>query len=387
MTIAITDVVIGLLLLYALVSIRFAVRSPVVYATLFLAGVIILSGVVNAQTDPTFDTGDFAFEYIRIVGLVAMVLLLPPLLRRVGHDRLAQGTLWVVRAQSVLLLADSLVSLPWSPTSWGFTRPTSVFGEPSFFAVYMALSLFYVLQVERNTGARYIRVFDIVLLGLAFVASDSVSSIIVLILFLLLLAMRGGVKYKAKLSIGVAVFALLLSLSVATFPDTGPGKNWDNTVGRVSNVLPHRFVDGSSRQRLIGSSLLAIEVLKEAPLLGTGLGGTNLNRLLERYEGGPQRTFTLSLTTIPVAVIAATGIMGLLAFAFILGWMLANPETRLIGLSLAAVALLWGGAFEQILWWHICLAVSLKGVYRRTAGEPFPSWSPSVTRSARMAVK
>lgn len=77
-----------------------------------------------------------------------MIFLLPPLVRRMGHDRLAQGTLWVVRLHALLLIADSFFLHPvewnaegvtWAPGGGEFHGPFSLFGEPSFFAVYMGL--------------------------------------------------------------------------------------------------------------------------------------------------------------------------------------------------------------------------------------------------------
>jgi hypothetical protein len=375
LTLAVTDMVIGLLLLDRVFRNRLIiVRSPVAYAVLCFAGVSLLSGIVNLWTDRTFDFGDFWIDYVRIIGLVAMVFLLPSVMRQIGHDRLAQSILWVMRLHAFLVFTDSLIALPlnWSAdgVSWAlgasdFTRPRGLFAEPSFFAVYMGLSLFYLLQVERNTRTRYIRLSDIILFSLALVASDSVSAVVVLGVFLMALAMRSGLKYRAKIAVGVTLSAVLFGLFAIAFQDTGPGRHWNNTVRRVSAVLPHQFEDGSSRQRLLGSSLTMLEVLSEAPLLGTGLGGTNLNRLMERYwQYDPYRLVALSLTTIPANVIAATGLLGFLTFVFIYGWTLKTPETRLIGLSLIAMAFLWGGAFEPILWWHVCLAVSLKAVSR-----------------------
>lgn len=59
LSLAVPDIVIGLLLLYALIRNRLTIRSPVVYATLFLALVVFLSGAVNAWTDRTFDQANF----------------------------------------------------------------------------------------------------------------------------------------------------------------------------------------------------------------------------------------------------------------------------------------------------------------------------------------
>lgn len=369
LTLTIADIVVGGLILYAFFVNRLSLRSPILYATLFFAGVSLLSGLVNAGTDHTFNLGDFSIEYIRILGLVAMVFLLPSLQRKIGHDRLAQATLWVVRLHALVVVADSFkvfsinwlaaVGIVWTDREEAY-RPGGLFEEPSFFGIYMGLSLFYILQVERNTGNRYIRVFDIILFSLALIASASISSIGILSLFLLVLViMRSGMISKVKVLISVLVLAFLLGGLATTLPDTGPGRRLTYLKDRVSILRPSQFEDASGRQRLIGSTLLMREVLKEAPLLGTGLGGTNLHRLFNmswQFDSPP------SLTLTPILVVAATGIIGFLPFVFIYGWTLKMPESRLIGVSLVAVAFMWGGPFEPILWWYICLAVSLRSL-------------------------
>jgi hypothetical protein len=370
-TISLSDIFIGLLLFYALLVNRLMFRGPVFYATLCFAVVSLFSGIANVWMDPTFDMGNHMFNFVRIIGLVAMVLLLPPLQRRIGHDRLAQTTLWVIRLHAILVIADAFSFNPvdwttegigWSERDIDFNRPRGLFVEPSFFGVYMGLSIFYILQVERNTGIRYIGLIDIILHSLSLIASTSLAAAGVLVLFFFELIRRRVVLRQPQLFAAVIIVAVLVGLLAAKFQRTGMGLQLDYVTGRVGG-LSAGFANESLRVRILGSMLLTAKVLQESPLLGAGLGGANLRRLLARY-GEPDsirrsEDAILSLTFTPAAVIVGTGLVGFLPFVLIYVWILMIPETRLIGVSLVAVAFMWGIAFAPVLWWYICLAVSL----------------------------
>lgn len=370
-TISLTDIFIGVLLLYALFINRLMVRGPVFYAMLFFAIVSLFSGIANVWVDPAFDMGNHMINFIRIIGLVAMVLLLPPLQRRIGHDRLAQATLWVVRLHAVLVIADAFSFNPvdwtatgigWSERDIDFIRPRGLFVEPSFFGVYMGLSIFYILQVERHTGTRYIGLFDIILSSLSLLISTSLSAAVVLVLFFFELIRRRAVLRRLQLFAAVIIVAVLVGLLAAKFQHTGTGLQLDYVTDRVGS-LSAGFANESLRVRILGSLLLTAKILHESPLLGAGLGGANLHRLLARY-GEPDSVrrsedAILSLTFTPATVIVGTGLIGFLPFVLIYVWILMTPETRLIGGSLVAVAFMWGVAFAPVLWWYICLAVSL----------------------------
>jgi len=394
---AVSDIVVGLLLLYAVVRNRLVTPSVIAYAGLFFCGVSLLSGMSNELTDLTFNIGNFLTNYIRLGGVVVMLFLLPSIIGRIGHDRLAHATLWMVRLHTFLICLDVVWVSPlvWSANGveWGTSylefdsasgvmRPAGLFGEPSFFVVYMTISLFYILQVERNTGTRYIHPFDIVFFSSVLVVSASLSAFLLLVLFLGALCVGGFGKNKGKLFIGLGSFVLFLVIFATVFSGTNMGKNLAYIANRVTNIQPHQFLDSSARQRLLGSSLLALEVLNDSPALGVGVGGRNLNRLFDRYwQYDPNRIAPLSLTISPALVLSAVGTLGFLPFLFIHIWILSVPETRFLGLGLTAVAIMWGGVFEPVIWWHFCLAVSLKILFQRSKGKLSQSWRPNILHS------
>lgn len=374
------DFSIGLLLLYALLMIRFVTSSIIAHAAFVLFVVTFLSGMSNAMTDYSFNLGNFTVNYARMGGIIAMIFLLPGLIVRVGHDRLAKSTLWIVRFHVLLIVIDLFVVSPivllsdgpiWGTSGlehidekFGSTRPVGLFTEPSFFAVYLTLSLFYILQQERNTGNQLFYPFDIYFISSALLLCASLSSLLLLILFLgHLAAGRSAVKNK-KLFIIFGALALFCILCATVLSGTIMGKNFSYLVARISNIQLDNFKDSSSRQRLIGSTLLASEALAEAPLLGHGIGGANQQRLLERYkQDDPNHVAPLSLTLTPTTVLSSLGIFGFLIFLLIYVSILLKPETRLLGVGLTAVSFMWGGTFEPIVWWYISLAISLQCLY------------------------
>ena len=90
------DLTIYILLLYSFLKIRMIVWSNIAKIFLFLSMVILLSGILNLATDQNFYFGNFLINYVRIIGIVMVLFFLPSLLRRIGHEEMILGTLWVV---------------------------------------------------------------------------------------------------------------------------------------------------------------------------------------------------------------------------------------------------------------------------------------------------
>ena len=110
--------------------------------------------------------------------------------------------------------------------------------------------------------------------------------------------------------------------------------------------------------------------MKESPLLGVGLGGQNQNRVLRRMDAffeGTVESEKISFgpgAVIPVTVLIFTGILGLIPYLFVLYWLFRSHQTRIIAKCILAISFMWGNAFAPIIWWYICLAVSLRGRLR-----------------------
>lgn len=373
-TLSITDVVIGILILYGLFVNRMIYRGTVFYVILFFAIVCLLSGVVNASLDSTFFVENFILNYIRIIGLVLMVLLFPPLQSKIGNNRIALATLWILRVHAVLIIADAFLPNPidwthsgigWSERTVDLSRPRGLFVEPAYFGIYAGLSLLYILQVERNTGVRILGSLDIILFSLSLIVSAAVSSIGLLLLFLYEITQRKGNTQRVKLLIVLLLIFLSVTVLARQFQkNTSIRSNLEYIVKKVGN-LRYGLEDERIRVRGLGSVLFSLEVINSSPLLGVGLGGKNQNRILYKLHqpvntGAASEEYTYSTNITFSSVIIGSGLIGLLLYSYILLWMLKSNETRIIGKCLLIISFMWGNAFAPIVWWYVCLSLSLR---------------------------
>jgi len=373
MTITLTDIVVAILIFYAFFINRLMLLGPVFYAILFFAIVSFLSGIVNTITDHTFFTGNFLVNYIRVLGLVGMVLLLPPLQNKIGHNRLAKATLWVLRLHAIFVIADAFFDNPldWSGGNivlservFDFNRPRGLFIEPSHFGIYAGLSLLYILQVERNRGERYIGVFDIILFAISMIISTSASAVALLLLFLFELSKRGGSFNRAKILFSLFVFSIIVSLSTNRLNQKlGTGINLGYIVEKIGSFR-HGIKDENIRVRIFGGWIFSMKIIEEFPLLGVGLGGENQDRILRRmgelHEGkktSEQIAFGPG-SVMPISILIFSGLIGLLPYLYIFYWMVKSSRTRIMGKGLIAICFMWGNAFAPMIWWYICLGIS-----------------------------
>ena len=349
-------------------------RSPVFYAIIFFAIVSFLSGMANSILDYTFITGNFLANYIRIFGLVGMVLLLPPLQKKIGHNRLAKATLWVLRIHAILIIADAFFPNPldWSGSNImlserivDFNRPRGLFVEPSFFGIYAGLSLLYILQIEKNIGKRYFTTLDIILFSLSMITSTSASAIALLFLFLYELFKRYGKFNPGKLFMSLFAIFLIVGLLSSRFQkSTWTGINLGYVIEKVGN-LRYGIKDENIRVRIFGGLIFSLKVIEDYPLLGVGLGGENQNRILRRMgilvEGPNVTSEQIAYgpgSVMPISVLVHTGLIGLIPYIFIFLWIVKSSRSSLIGKSLIAVCFMWGNAFAPMVWWYICLGIS-----------------------------
>ena len=76
-------------------------------------------------------------------------------------------------------------------------------------------------------------------------------------------------------------------------------------------------------------------------------------------SGLPSEFISFGSTVMFSSVIIGTGLIGFLSYAFIFLWMFKSHRTRIMGKSLVAVSFMWGNAFAPMVWWYICLGVSM----------------------------
>lgn len=367
-TFAISDVVVALMLAYSLFRVKLIQKDPISKATILMATILLISGFYNFLSWPQFDIGNFLYNYLRIIGIVGIILLLPPMLRRIGPDRLARGTIYALRVQCILLLADSYHLLPieWLAGEFGrSTRPAGLFVESGWFGTWVGLSVIYLAQVQRNAKQPFVSLPDIALWCISVVASTGVRGIILLGFGLFsLLSPLATSRQTSKLLKSLILIPTCLLIAMKVLPqiemhDLVSSSGLQMVQNRFSGMMPGNFVDASVWDRLISSSVAVSYTLKESPLLGIGLGGVNTKTRLPYYLS--TRPDASGGCLMPAGFFVAGGFLGLFVFIFILIKLIVIPETRWFGVGFGLLSLIWGGALESFIWWFIALAIALKG--------------------------
>lgn len=375
--IAFSDIAIALLIFYALSRVQRVDHNSISHAAILLAGLFFLSGGVNFFTRSTFDGTNFLFNYLRMIGLVAMVFFLPPMLRRIGEDRLARSLILVLRFQCIVLLLDAFGVIPveWLPSIGPRTsRPAGLFIEPGWFGTWLGLSVFYVIQVQHNRQIPLISNFDIGLWLIAVVTSTGMRGV-VLVGFALAWLISSMKAKRLKLIIALLVICILFTLLVKKFSpqDTiyrGTGE-WDvgeiaphlagsYVLGRLTAMSPFALTDSSTLNRLESTRLGVLFTIRESPLLGLGLGGKSQQAVLPVLEWN-RIIESSGASLMPLSVFLAGGLLALPVFLFIMIKIVLDPATRLFGYGFTLTSIVWGGAFESWIWWYIALASALMG--------------------------
>ncbi len=373
-TVTLTDLIIIFSIIYSFIINRSYQLSPVLIAMTFFAITSFLSGFLNTINDHTFFTGNFLANYFRVLGILGMILFFPPLQNKIGHDRLALGTLWTLRIHAILIFADAFFVNPinWEGSSMvlaksgnDFNRPRGLFIEPSFYGIYAGISLLYILQIERNFKINILKLWDIILFSLSLIASTSASAIGLLILFLYEIFRKYGRISPGKIMISLSALSLIVIILSSRFQQsTWTGLNVKYVIEKVGS-LRYGLQNENIRVRIFGGWIFAGKIIEEYPLFGVGLGGENQNRILRRmgeFHEGNVASEQIAYgpgSVMPISVVIFTGFLGLIPYLYTLFWVIKSSSSRIIGKGLIAICFMWGNAFAPIIWWYVCLGISV----------------------------
>jgi hypothetical protein len=403
-TVSVSDFVIAATLLYSIFRVGRGVLNTTTYAAGLLAIAVLMGGVINAWIGDTFDIANFAVNYLRVIAVVMMVLLLPPLIVRIGNDRLARATMWVVRVQCVLVLVDwfypiRLGLLP--PDAELQARASGLFVESGWFGVWLGFSIFYLGQAQKNLKRQYISALDFALIGIAVIMSTGMRGVL-MVGFALFVLLVMDARLRLRLFGVVAIAIVLLFAVQRMYPNSADGSGSTDLIGitappGLGYVLyglrgfnPFALSDASAVQGLYQSGRIARIIITDMPW-GIGLGGANQDRIgVKYYDPNAVRAFnsdpaTASTYSNPaqaimwVTVLAAAGLPGVFIFLFIVIRMLMLREMRIFGIGFLAGSVLWAGAFDIMVWWHVCLAIALVSSKSAVLVEPSVATGPRLT--------
>ena len=357
----IADVTLAILIGYSLLHYGRMTINGISRATVLLALIIAASGAVNTLREPAFDMGNFLTNYIRVMGITAGVLFLPSLLRRIGHDTLARASAMALVVHALVVIADasSLIPAQWLPHTELGVRASGLFREPSFFGLFVGMALLYIAQVQRNEHRTYLGAIPLGIILAAVFISTAVGGI--LLAGLGVIVLYGGMSQRSRAGMVIVLVGLVMSLSlvIPIAPDTPIAKSWNYLADRAGQLNPVSLTDESARGRLLGSWELAFAATKEAPFLGTGIGGVSQTFTFEKHKDTFTNLFEAGTWTMLASVLQGAGILGLIPFSYIMLRMMMDSRTRWFGVGFAFASLLFGGVFDVYVWWNITLATSL----------------------------
>lgn len=349
------------------------------------------------------------------------------------YRRLVRGVAWAVAAAVVLGLLDfaGLLSLARYNMSQaffgaGYRRLQSTFGNPSWFACFVACALPFAVLEWSEARRRFSRVVLAVLFPLAaaslFLSGARASWLASLVMLaalgaLRLAAARVGRPLPAPTRLGKAVFAASLATfgllaAVAYWPAEPPPTDG------APQASPERLEGLSSELRLRGLGLssprrvtaaYAWELAKERPLLGLGYESFNMHlRAQLARPGSPvARVVNIAVAADPaeavyddshntyLQVLAGTGALGLAvwlalsaagllvcAFAF-----LRAPEPVGLALLLAMLVFHFYGLFQGMAYVpFIFFLFFIELGYATTLATVPPAWLARVSRAAHVVL-
>lgn len=379
--IAIADIAVFLLILSSILVHQKIIFNWMLVFILVLGIDVFLANMINFYLDENFHFSGFLSNYLRIIAITMIIIFIPSLLKELELESLIKGILFAIKFHCLIVIFDPFVIYPWTFSDGGGVIPgiesneflpsdrgRGLWGEPSYFAGYIGLMMCAVIQLERNAKKQITTLIDYTIIFLALLASASVTGVAIgglIILMNILIHRKEIFKTRSLLrTVGIG----LLIIPIMTIALAG-------SFTYISGKMSEGLAGGSTLQRLVGSSLFTLDIMREKPFLGSGLGADNQNAFKDKHgdaiifdaiesssESGAQ-VLEQSTTTFWATLAAAGGLPSLLIFyLLILGNLLTDKKTFYIGMMVFFLGISEGGAFDVSLWFVIALALSYKYV-------------------------
>jgi hypothetical protein len=377
-TVSLTDITILFLLIYSiLIRGKIAANKMSLVVFIFLLD-LFLAGMINYYYYDYFSFTGFFSNFIRIIALSMIIIFIPPLLKIFDLKRFIKACLTVLKIHCILVILDIFIIYPWFFDESGIIlntrledigRARGLFAEPSFFAVYAGLIFSLIFQYQINSKENLLKVTDFIIISLGLLASASLTGLGTLIIILFSFALFSN-REDLNIFSYFKIFGGSFLLVFITILILGNPIAYLNE--RVTNLAA--LDDGSSTTRLVGSTILSYEIIKEKPLIGVGLGSKNVDSFIERSEGVVLLDFIetessgesgievkIGSVTFWSSLLTGGGIPALLIFYFgVLGLLIFDKSSFFIGLMILWVSLTKGGVFDVYLWWLISCGAYFK---------------------------
>lgn len=175
-----SDIALVILGVWSLLAVRkVSVSGGGVIACLWL--LVAIAGAIALQliSPPYHDPLNVAVGLLRAGFNVALLALLPALLRREGLHTIAYGLRAVIRLHAIALLGITGIRITIEGSDQIF-RPGGLFAEPAWFGWFVALSLFALTSISKVERQVYLRWWDYLLILLAAFFSTSIVALLLI---------------------------------------------------------------------------------------------------------------------------------------------------------------------------------------------------------------
>ena len=332
-------------------------------------------------------------SYLKLIIFSLILLTFPIIISYENLKSILKATILIITFHSIIMLIDVTIGMPisieehllnydgiWEP----MYRPNGLFGEPSFFGIFVLIFVGLIMQFELNTKIHIIKFWHFIIISLGLFVTKSITCYLSL-LILFLYYFYKHFSYK----IIFTSFSVLIILYITTIYqiDLREGQMFEMETF-MSKTIFDKFIltfkyyeervlnlltlnDGSSSQRLIGSFLYTLNILEQRPILGSGIGGNNLELIIKDkdFYSIDYRVYntlyivpiTYSNTTFYAFIIGSGGVLSLIYFYFIFwGNLFFTKKTRFYAILILISGLTYGGVLESQFWVSIAVCIVLK---------------------------
>lgn len=365
-TFYISELTIVILLMISLCIIKKININFISLTTLLLGFIIFSANLVNYYSFDQFSLSGFLLNFLRITGIILVVLCLPSLVERFDINIFIKALLWVLLFHCVLVIFDPFVNYPWKSTNDGLvfgsfqdvsstaSRGSGLFEEPSYFGMYAGLVTALIVQYQYSLKINILKPSHYIIISIALISASSLSAFLVLLILTFILVIS-NLKLILKKTNALKVFlSSIFFVPILFFILSAPLLYLSE---RIS------LTDGSSVSRLYGSYLYTEKIIAVSPYTGIGLGGKNQELFLEGLEqdfniGYILDTINFSAVTYWASLMAAGGIFSLILFYGLLGYMFFRSDSKYLAILIIPISFFGGGVFDSLLWWVIALSIS-----------------------------
>ena len=372
-SISLTDITILLLLTYAIIFNQKITINLFTFWVILFAIEIFFVNIVNYYLENEFSLSGFLVNYLRILASVLVIFFIPSLTKTFDLVKFNKALLFVIKFHCLIVFFDNFLTYPWIINEHGialntgfddFKRSMGLFAEPSFFAAYTGLMTSLVIQFQVNSKLTIITPFDLVIILLGLISASSLTGILLAVVILFQMVICERDKIFKFTSVVKSAFLIGFSLLIATL-------FLASSISYLSERLTN-LEDGSTLQRMVGSTVLAGQIIEAKPLTGVGLGGKNFRSFVQKSDNSilfdaieTETTGGVALETSSatywVAILAGGGLPLLIIFyIFVLGSLILNKKTAHVGIMIFIIGVSKGGVFEIALWWTIATVIGYK---------------------------